>query len=247
MRKTATILLLLFTCPCVHAYDAGKFRWVQLDMGQDCDPYPGALDEAARFVSDATSIVSENISQKIKISDDALFNAPLVMLACRSVNADLGEDEVQRLRAYLSAGGTLWIDDSVAARYTPFDRWVRRTLGRIFPDTALEPLQQNHPIFRSFFLMRSLGGRSAVNQVIEGINIGSRTAVIYSRTDILGVWIKDSSGKPLYPCVPGGEVQRMNGKKLTLNLIMYSLTGSYKMDAVHQPYIMQKLRERDAK
>ena len=31
-------------------------------------------------------------------------------------------------------------------------------------------------------------------------------------------------------------------RKLTLNIVMYALTGSYKADAVHQPFILQKMR-----
>ena len=50
-------------------------------------------------------------------------------------------------------------------------------------------------------------------------------------------------GRPLLPCLPGGEPQRHNARKLTLDILMYSLTGSYKSDAVHQPYLLQKMRQ----
>jgi hypothetical protein len=58
--------------------------------------------------------------------------------------------------------------------------------------------------------------------------------------------MKDSFGKYIYPCVPAGEPQRQNAQKLMINIIMYSLTGSYKLDAVHQPFIIEKLRILDS-
>ena len=40
---------------------------------------------------------------------------------------------------------------------------------------------------------------------------------------------------------PGGEAQRWESIKLTLNVIYFSLTGTYKKDAIHQPFIEMKL------
>ena len=77
---------------------------------------------------------------------------------------------------------------------------------------------------------------------MEGVDWAGRVAVLYTRDDALGAWAKDALGKPLRACVPGGEAQRELAKRLTLNVVMYSLTGSYKADAVHQAAILDKLR-----
>ena len=69
--------------------------------------------------------------------------------------------------------------------------------------------------------------------------------MIFSRNDLLGVWPVDALGRWLYEPSPRG-CQRREGEKLTLNILIYALTGSYKQDAVHQPFIMQRLRELDA-
>lgn len=235
----------LISCP-LSASGGERLAWAQLDMGEACDPYPDAHFGLLRFLSDVTSVSAVQERRFVKLSDDSVFFQPFLVLACKSAPGRLTDEEIRRLRAYLMSGGTLWIEDSLAAKYSVFDRWVRSTLKQVFPDIDIGQLNQNHPVFRSFFLMRSMGGRAIVNNSLEGVNHGNRTAVIYSRNDLLGIWVKDALGNPLYPCVPGGEVQRMNGKKLSLNIIMYILTGSYKLDAVHQPFIMEKLRQRDA-
>jgi len=54
--------------------------------------------------------------------------------------------------------------------------------------------------------------------------------------------MKDHLGKYVYSCEPGGEAQRWETFKLTINLIYFSITGTYKKDAIHQPFIEKKLR-----
>ncbi len=79
---------------------------------------------------------------------------------------------------------------------------------------------------------------------MEGADWGGRTVVFYSKNDLPGVWPVDALGNPLYPCMPGGEEQRRVGKMLSFNIIMYALTGTYKTDAVHQPILLERLRQR---
>lgn len=154
----------------------------------------------------------------------------------------LGDDELTRLRAYLTSGGFLWIEDVSGLKTGAFDRWVRRTLHLVFPDSDLRPLAAGHVVHKTFFLMRDLGGRVAVSKSLEGVDWGGRTVVLYSRNDVLGAWAKDALGKPLFDCVPGGEAQRADAKKLALNIVMYALTSNYKSDAVHQPFLLEKMR-----
>ena len=154
----------------------------------------------------------------------------------------MDREELDRLRSYLIAGGMLWIEDTSGTTSSSFDRWVRRTLRDLLQDAQLQTLESDHVIFTTFFLLRGVAGRTIVRGTLEGVSWGGRTAVVYSRNDLLGVWVKDPLGRPLLPCLPGGEPQRHNARKLTLNILMYALTGSYKSDAVHQPYLLQKIR-----
>jgi hypothetical protein len=47
----------------------------------------------------------------------------------------------------------------------------------------------------------------------------------------------------LKDCLPGGEKQRFESMKLTVNILMYVLTGTYKLDAIHSPFIKRKMEE----
>jgi len=174
-------------------------------------------------------------------TDPRLFESPFLMLSGKDAPSPLSDEEVGRLRDYLTSGGFLWIEDSTGRQASAFDDWVRSQLARILPDADLRPLPSDHVLFKTFFLIDRIGGRVKISGSVEGVDWAGKTVLVYSRNDVLGAWAKDALGSPLYQCVPGGEVQRLDAKKLTLNIVMYALTGTYKADAVHQPFILRKI------
>jgi hypothetical protein len=66
------------------------------------------------------------------------------------------------------------------------------------------------------------------------------TPVIYCQNDLSGAWARDSLGKWVHDCVPGGETQRASAFKAGINIIVYSLTSDYKKDLVHHPFIQRR-------
>jgi hypothetical protein len=240
---TALVLICLLMLPSsALAQQGDRFIWTQLQLGETWDPYPEAPDLVSAWLGEVTSVRSSPQRRSITLRDPALFSSPFVYLAGASAPEPLQDDELRRLRQYISGGGFLWIEDSGGGPPGSFDRWVRRELPRVLPDAALKPLPPDHVVYRTFFLLRGPAGRARVHGALEGVDWGGRVAVLYTRDDALGAWAKDALGKPLRACVPGGEAQRELAKRLTLNIVMYSLTGSYKSDAVHQAAILDKLK-----
>lgn len=246
-RPAAAAILLtlaLAALPARSALEFGDhFLWAQLKYDGGWDPYPGVYAEILSFMNTTTAIAPVAERKVLDLMDPELFSAPFLVLAGRGPVTDLSDEQLRRLRSYITSGGFLWIEDAGAQRSSPFDRWVRKTLKAAVPEADLKPIGPDHAVYRSFFLLKNPYGRSAAFSNMEGLNWGTKTVVIYSRNDLLGAWAKDNLGAPLLPCVPGGEAQRMNAKKVTGNIIMFALTGTYKLDAVHQPFILQKLRQ----
>jgi hypothetical protein len=241
---TATVLMaIFFFFPNQSAAQQGdRFVWSQLQLGENWDPYPDAPGYVTTWLAEVTSVRVAPERRLITLKDPALFSSPFIYLAGTSAPAELRDDELRRLRQYISGGGFIWIEDSGGGPPGSFDRWVRRELPAILPDADLKPLPADHVLYRTFFLLRGPAGRARVQGAVEGVDWNGRVAVLYTRDDALGAWAKDALGKPLRACVPGGEAQRELAKRLTLNIVMYSLTGSYKADAVHQAAILEKLR-----
>jgi hypothetical protein len=67
------------------------------------------------------------------------------------------------------------------------------------------------------------------------------SSIVITSNDLAGAWALDESNRPIYPTVPGGEVQREMAFRGGVNLVMYALTGNYKADQVHVPALLERL------
>jgi len=63
---------------------------------------------------------------------------------------------------------------------------------------------------------------------------------VFCANDLGGAWDGDPLGGYTYPCTPGGEHQRELSFRLGVNLALYALTGNYKKDQVHIPFILKR-------
>lgn len=241
-KKTlAPLLVLLAFASVARAQQGDRFVWAQLQLGAGWDPYPDAPASVLAWLAEVTSARVAPERRVLRLDDPALFSSPFLYLAGNEAPPELGEADLRRLRQYLAGGGTLWIEDSTGGPPGTFDAWTRRTLAALLPDAPLKPLPTDHVLYRTFYLLRGPTGR-VERGALEGAAWGGRAAVLYSRDDVLGAWARDALGHPLKACVPGGEGQRELAKRLSLNVLMYTMTGSYKADTVHQAAILEKLR-----
>jgi hypothetical protein len=117
----------------------------------------------------------------------------------------------------------------------------------------LEPVPENHVVTKSFYLLRSFPGRWDGGQlwveatpnnendthkarVSDGV-----TSIMITSNDLAAAWALDERGRPLYPVVPGGEMQREMAFRGGINIVMHALTGNYKADQVHVPALLERL------
>jgi hypothetical protein len=239
----SAVIIVSFVFPRpASAQQGDRFVWSQLKLGSDWDPYPDAPDRVLAWLAEVTSARVAPERRSLELGDAALFSSPFVYLAGRAAPPALSDADQRRLRQFLAGGGFLWIEDSTGGPPGSFDSWVRKTVPELLPEAELRPLPADHVLYRTFFLLRGPAGRVAVSGALEGATWGGRVAVLYTRDDVLGAWARDALGRPLKACVPGGEPQREKARRLALNVLMYSMTGSYKSDAVHQAAILDKLR-----
>lgn len=246
---SAICFLLSATCYLLPAFSIAqqrdRFVLAQLKYSGNWDPYPEVYSEVLRFLHLTTSIKTLSERRVVTSDDKLLFYSPLLIVLGSEDFPSLSEKEVEILHRFIQGGGIIFVDDISGQKGVGFDKAIRRELSRILPDGEWVKLPlEEHPVFRSFYLLRTVGGRRIVNSYLEGINLSGRTVVIYSQNDLLGAWVKDRLGNYLYTCLPGGEPQRLEAIKLTANIILYSLTGTYKTDYIHQPFIQEKLRRR---
>lgn len=229
----------------LRAEQRDRFVFSQLRYkGGDWDPYPTAYKEILHYLMTTTSVKAQRVRRELSLTNTELFSSPFLYMTGHEEFAPFTRQEIENLKRYLLGGGLLLIDGASGRKNLGFDRAVRREMGKLFPDGKLKRIPPDHAVFRSFYLSPRVVGRRVGNPYLEGIDIDGQTVVIYSQNDLGGAWVRDRLGNWLYECVPGGELQRLEAMKLFLNVIIYSLTGTYKRDAIHQPYIQQKLKTR---
>lgn len=221
------------------------FTPVQLAYrGGQPTPYPSALRSLMKTILIRTSIDADNERKDLQIIAPELYRYPWLYMAGRSAFEPFTGQEIERLGAYLKAGGSILFDDASGIDSSPFDASVRREVRRLFPDAALDRLPEDHTIFRSFYLLDRIGGRVLVKDAVFGVTIGDRSPVLYCQNDLGGAWATDLYDRPIQDCEPGGERQREMAYRLGVNIVMYALCLNYKKDRIHVETIMQRRRLR---
>ncbi len=127
---------------------ARAFGIARLKYGGGGDWYGDgtSLVNLLRGVRERTSIpVSAEREAVVEPGAAALFQYPFVF-ACGHGNVKLTAAETENLRAYLDAGGFLWVDDDFGIEPS-----LRRELKKVFPDDPLVELPFSHPLFHGLY------------------------------------------------------------------------------------------------
>lgn len=222
-----------------------KFVFAQIKYLGNWDPYPLVYSDILDILELTTSVKVEVQRKIIDVNSPDLAKeiskTPFVILLGDS-EIKIPTKSIKILRNYILNGGMVFIEDTSELYYSSFDTSIRDILKQMFPEYKLKKTTQEHVLMKSFYLIKKVTGRVTLFPYLEYIEYENRPAVIYSRNNMIACWAKDKLGKYIYNCIPDGEQQRFNSQKLFLNIIMYSLCGTYKMDKVHQPFIEERLK-----
>jgi len=174
----------------------------------------------------------------VPLASGKIMGSPWVFMTGHK-DFHLTDAEVASLRRYVLGGGTLWAEDCTHEDDPTWDRAFRREIARVLKGDEGHQLRRitkedNHPVFRSCFDLREgykgyfpPPGDKFRQSYIEGIEIGGRLAVIYTRNDYgCGLEIKPDThpGKVSLSSLSPAEMQE-SSFLMASNIVIYALTG----------------------
>jgi hypothetical protein len=158
--KTLFFLLILFLIPSIvnaqektnsQYIDPSSFTIARLKYGGGGDWYWGrsAVPNMLKFLEENTNIpVNESTlvgEPWVSIMDKELFNYPFLFMTGHG-NVRFTDEEIDRLRNYLTHGGFLFANDSYG-----LDKFFREEMKKVFPDKELVELPASHGIYHCYF------------------------------------------------------------------------------------------------
>jgi hypothetical protein len=214
--------------------------------GGQWDHRPEALRRLLWETGKRTSINVARDRAVVNLDDDggdearALFWQPLLFLTGEGPMPAWSAAARARLERHLRYGGMVVVDAPSSS--DPFLADAFRELEAVLPGLPRRRLAADHVVMKSFFLVPRAEGRLRLDETLEGIDLGNRTAVVVSKNDLLGAFERDRFGTWRFECEPDGDAQRERAFRLGVNLVMMATCLDYKEDQVHIPFIMKKKR-----
>ncbi len=136
MLGTAFILLFVVMA------NAQEIAILKYNGGGDWYSNPTSLPNLIRFCN---ANIGTKISEKpetVEVGSPTIFQYPFLHMTGHG-NVVFSEEEAENLRTYLLSGGFLHIDDNYG-----MEPYLKKELVKIFPETELEELGAEHPIFK---------------------------------------------------------------------------------------------------
>jgi Domain of unknown function (DUF4159) len=193
----------------------------------------------------------------VDIDKDELAFFPILYWPVREDAQPLSDATLAKVDAFMKQGGLIVFDTRDHETGFSGTGFQTKALTRLIGQLDIPPLEavpENHVLTKSFYLMHSFPGRwdggalwvEAEPQDETERNERSRrtdgvSSIVITSNDFAGAWALDDANRPIYPTVPGGEVQREMAFRAGVNLVMYALTGNYKADQVHVPALLERL------
>jgi hypothetical protein len=182
----------------------------------------------------------------VDLASDEIVFFPLLYWPVTATQDSLDQATRDKVNRFLATGGSILFDlrDPAMTGFSDASIDLQRlTEGLDVP--PLEPVPPEHVLTKAFYLLQDFPGRYAggelwVDAAGSTANDGV-AAIIIGSNDWAAAWAIGDTGLPLYAAVPEGERQREMAYRFGINLVMYVLTGNYKADQVHVPFILERL------
>lgn len=125
--------------------NAQEIAILKYNGGGDWYSNPTSLPNLIRFCNANIGTKINEKPETVEVGSPTIFQYPFLHMTGHG-NVVFSEEEAENLRTYLLSGGFLHIDDNYGM--APY---LKKELVKVFPDTELEELGADHPIFKGAY------------------------------------------------------------------------------------------------
>lgn len=189
----------------------GRIRYSQND-GNDCG---GVGQELMKLVSQASTIKVQQ-EKRLRFTDPELYETPFLFMNGHN-DFVLNAEELEALRRYFSRGGFLLA--SGCCTNPGFPKACRREFARLFTNEQVVSFPYDHPIYRAFSVVTSVRCLHEKKDIhLEGLFYQGNLVMVLCEEGLCCAFSMENR------CNVGKGVSPEDGKKLALNIAIYSLT-----------------------
>ena len=167
----------------------------------------------------------------------------------------ISDAALSNIEDFMRFGGMILFDTrdderAVGGATTPEAAALQSMLSRL-DVPPLTPVDPDHVMLRSFYLLGDLWGRHRTRPVwVQTRNDSANDAVtpiVIGGRDWAGAWATDDFGRAVKPMGASARGRSCSGGprecsyRAGVNIIMVALTGNYKFDQVHTPILLERL------
>jgi len=144
-RLILTVLLFVASQLLYAQQTTVKIALLKYNGGGDWYANPTSLPNLIKFCNQniGTNIDKDNAT--VEVGSSEIYNYPFIH-ATGHGNVVFSPQEVANLRNYLISGGFFHIDDNYG-----LDKFIRREMKKVFPETDFVEIPFNHPIYHQKF------------------------------------------------------------------------------------------------
>ncbi|MFQ6112613.1 MAG: DUF4159 domain-containing protein, partial [bacterium] len=106
---------------------------------------PSIIPNLLNFMADNTNIDVSDAEAVVEITDEDLFSYPVIFMTGHG-RIRFSNQEVERLRHYLTHGGFLYADDDYG-----MDKSFRKEIKKVLPEQGLLEIPFSHEIYHCHF------------------------------------------------------------------------------------------------
>lgn len=215
-------LTILLVCALIFfgGFTAPSYKIARIKYNGGGDWYGNrtALPNLIQFCNQQLKTNIAPAEETVEIGSGEIFSYPFVYLTGHG-NVILTPQEARNLRAYLSGGGFLHIDDNYGLN--PF---IRREMKKVFPELEFVELPSSHPVFNQHFSFPSglpkIHEHDGKRPQAFGLIYKGRLVCFFDFECDLGNGWEDLGTYP-----NDSEATRQKALKMGANLVQYALTN----------------------